>query len=487
MVEPADTLDAAILLDGDGVRRDARLRWQADRIVAVEPAPGRAPARLVMPALADAHDHGRALSTFAFGAADQALELWIPGVFLNPALPVELVASVALARLARAGYGSIAHFHGPQSYDHLADEAAAVARAAAAVGVRLAFIVPLRDRNRLGYGDDDAILARVPAEHRDALRATWLFPLPPIEAQLALVDEIAARCANEMVDVQYGPIGPQWCSDRLLADIAAAAARTGRRIHTHLFETRYQREWADAVYPDGLLTRLDACGFLCARLTVAHGVWLRPDDCALLAARGVTVSLNTSSNLRLRSGLAPAAALHQAGVRLALGSDAMPFGDVEDGLQELRLAAALHGGTGLERTITDAELLRAATVAGQRATTRCDDLGALRPGAPADFLALDWAALAGDLLADDLVDPLAIVIARGAARHIERLVVAGRTVVECGRVVGVDLAALETELASRAAAAGTELAALRPLVRAYQAALRDFYGSGQHRRGARAT
>ncbi len=433
MTDEATALAATMLLDGVDAapRRNVRLCWQGDRITAIEGAAAPVPARLVLPALADAHDHGRALRTVAFGAADQALELWIPALFLHPALPVELLATIALARLARAGYGSI--------------------------------------------------LAHVPATQRDAVRARWLWPLPPVEAQLAVVDEIARRCGGPLVDVQYGPVGPQWCSDRLLAGIAEAAARTGRRIHTHLFETRYQREWSDAAYPGGLLARLDSYGFLSDRLTVAHGVWLKPDECALLATRGVTVVLNTSSNLRLRSGLAPAAALHQAGVPLALGNDAMPFGDVEDGLQDLRLAASIHGGSGLERAIGDAEFLRAATVTGHRTTTSRDDIGPLRPGAQADFLVLDGAALAGDALADDLADPLALVIARGAARHIEQLVVAGRPIVARGEVLGVDLPALEAELAARAAGAGAELAVLQPLVGAYQAALRAFYGSGQHR------
>src|SRR5258707_8272254 len=159
MTDEATALAATVLLDGVDAapRRNVRLCWQGDRITAIEGAAAPVPARLVLPALADAHDHGRALRTVAFGAADQALELWIPALFLHPALPVELLATIALARLARAGYGSVAHFHGPQSYDALVEEAVAVARGAAAVGVRLRFIVPMRDRNRLGYRDDDAI------------------------------------------------------------------------------------------------------------------------------------------------------------------------------------------------------------------------------------------------------------------------------------------------------------------------------------------
>src|SRR5258706_16463114 len=136
-------LAAALLLDGVDAapRRNVQLRWQGDRITVVEPASAPVPQHLVLPALADAHDHGRALRTFDFGAADQALELWIPALFLHPALPVELLATIALARLARAGYGSVAHFHRPQPYDALVEEAVPVPRAATAVGGRLRLIV----------------------------------------------------------------------------------------------------------------------------------------------------------------------------------------------------------------------------------------------------------------------------------------------------------------------------------------------------------
>ena len=62
--------------------------------------------------------------------------------------------------------------------------------------------------------------------------------------------------------VQYGPNGVQWCSDELLQAIAQASQRTGRRVHMHLLETKYQRQWADATYPDGVVRMLDDIGLL---------------------------------------------------------------------------------------------------------------------------------------------------------------------------------------------------------------------------------
>ena len=112
----------------------------------------------------------------------------------------------------------------------------------------------------------------------------------------------AAENAGPMVDVHYGPIGPQWCSNALIEAVAEASARSGRRIHMHLLESARQRLWLDRRFPQGVVRYLDEIGFLSPRLAVAHGVQLREDELELLAERGVRVVSNPSANLRLRSG-----------------------------------------------------------------------------------------------------------------------------------------------------------------------------------------
>ena len=49
----------------------------------------------------------------------------------------------------------------------------------------------------------------------------------------------------------------------------------------------YQRQWADANYPGGVVRMLDDIGLLSPRLTLAHCVWARPEELELLAERGV--------------------------------------------------------------------------------------------------------------------------------------------------------------------------------------------------------
>src|SRR5712675_3736613 len=106
-------------------------------------------------------------------------------------------------------------------------------------------------------------------------------------------------------------------------------------------------------------------GLLSPRLTLAHCVWARPDELALLAERGVTIAVSNSSNLHLRSGVAPLPAMLVAGCRVAMGIDGKALDEDDDGLRELRLAHLLHAGTGFRVAVSRQEILRAAFATGR--------------------------------------------------------------------------------------------------------------------------
>jgi cytosine/adenosine deaminase-related metal-dependent hydrolase len=450
--------------------------------VARLPADAAGPDRFAMPALANAHDHGRGLRPLGYGAFDQPLETWFTALNIHPPIDPYVNAACAFARMARSGIGLAVHCHMATATPALIDDAAAVCRAAEDVGIRLAFVVPMRDRFRLGYLPDEAVLARLPAAQRDAVRARWIGPMLPAEAQLAIADEIARRCTSQLVDVLYGPAAAHWCTDRMMALVAEASARTGRRVHVHCLETPLQREFADASFPGGLFPFMRRIGLLSDRLTLAHGVHLRPAEMDMIAESGAIVSLNSCSNLRLRSGIAPAPEMARRRVRLAVGIDALGLDDEEDGLRELRLTGLLHAGVGLETGLGRSALLQAALGNGARAVTGRANHGALAAGMAADILLLDFAALSGDVMPGMTAD-IDIVLARATGRHVASLVVAGREIVREGSVLGVDLPALEATLIEQTQAAAADYLAARPLTELLQETLRGCYRDGLHRQG----
>jgi cytosine/adenosine deaminase-related metal-dependent hydrolase len=262
------------------------------------------------------------------------------------------------------------------------------------------------------------------------------------KAYIELTDATAAAIAGPMVDVQLGPAGVQWCSRPLLEAIAENSARTGRRIHMHLLETVYQRAWADQNFP-GMVAYLRDIGFLSERLTLAHCIHARPDELEMIAASGTRIVTNFSSNMHLRSGLAPIAAAHKCGCAIAVGVDGLALDEDDDILREMRLVQMVHGGLGFKATWTPAQLFSLVVRNGRRATG-APGSGELVAGNPADYVVIDLDRLDRDRIMP--VDPMTLLFARGNASLVKEVVVAGETIVGDGVCAGVDLPAIEQEL-----------------------------------------
>ena len=463
--------------------RNGTLRWQEGRFTAESvqgPETAETADRLIMPPLANAHDHVRGVRPISLGAFDLPLELWLLSLTGLPAIDPRLVTAAALGRQARGGLGSImVHYTRPQYPDRLAHELRTVAAAAREIGVRVAIAVAMRDQNPLGYGPDAAFLDALDPAARTLVQSKLMRAAVPPSEQIALVDELAAEAEGDGVTVQYGPYGLEWCSPALLRAIAERSAVTGRRVHMHLLESPQQRDYLDAVYPQGPVRFLDDIGLLSPRLSVAHAAQLRPDEMELLAERGVIVSINTSSNAILRNGVAPAAEMHRRGVRLATGHDGFSIDDDDDALRELRLFSMLHRGTGFDQAIETADVLHAACQTGREAVTGMAP-APMREGAPADLLELDRSYAANVVVP---VDEAALMLHRASARHVSRLVIAGRDVVANGELTGIDLPAVERELDSQVRHGATEYLSWQQAIGGLRGRLASFYAAGQHRGG----
>lgn len=427
-----------------GSRDDATIAFDNGTITAIAQAPVRRTGRrFILPALANAHDHARPTAS-SFGAVEMPLESSILRSALGTPPDPYLAAASALARSARSGCAAMMiHYTRPSGTMPIVDEARAIARAASDVGIRLAFALSVRDQNPIVYGDSEELLCALDPSNRKTIEELFVRPAPTAADYIATTDEIAASIAGPMIDVQFGPAGVQWCSKALLEAIAERSANTGRRVHMHLLETIYQRRWADAVFPGGVVKYLRDIGLLSERLTLAHCIHARPDELDIIAASGARIVTNFSSNLHLRSGLAPIADARRRGCSIAVGVDGLALDEDDDALREMRLVKLAHGGLGYRTNWTCEEFFSSAVRNGRRATG-APGSGDIAPGAPADFMVIDLERLDRDTIMD--VDPLHLLFARGNASCIRDVVVAGRTIVAAGVATGVDLPAIDTEL-----------------------------------------
>jgi cytosine/adenosine deaminase-related metal-dependent hydrolase len=284
--------------------------------------------------------------------------------------------SVALTQMRNGGIGAASICINPTTPDFDGEIRLAVA-AARAVGIRAAIAVPMFTVERGTYRDN-----RSGSEQTRRVA----------EAALDRIDELADELADDAISIAYHPVGPQWVDEDVLRACAERSAVTGRVVHMHLFETARQRQWADQLYPDGLVSVLDDMGLLTPRTVLAHGVHLAPEELALLAARGCTVVVNVSSNFRLASGVAPLERLSRTGGPVALGLDGMALDDDLDMWRELRLARGLWQAQ-REAVVEAADVLHAATAAGRPGLGGAAPLP-VRVGNLADFVVHDLSAWA---------------------------------------------------------------------------------------------
>ncbi len=178
-------------------------------------------------------------------------------------------------------------------------------------------------------------------------------------------------------------------SPNLWSYLADYARQYDMGMQVHVSETRSEHEECVRRHGKTPLQVLNDYGVWDTRSIAAHCVWVSDEDMALMRRKGISVSLNPYSNLKLGSGIARVPALKQAGVNLTLGTDGASSNNSLNLFEEIKLTASLHCGvTHDPLAVTPGEVLRMATANGGRALGR--STGAIVPGYLADLILLDF-------------------------------------------------------------------------------------------------
>jgi 5-methylthioadenosine/S-adenosylhomocysteine deaminase len=269
------------------------------------------------------------------------------------------------------------------------------------------------------------------------VRATIGAPLFDLGGSPEKLREAAHRGLEELsgfgphITPALAPHAIYTVSEESLRWIGELSAERGLPVQIHLSETEKEVQDCLAEHGERPAFYLDRLGLLTARTVLAHGVWLDPDELALVAERGATVVSNPVANMKLAvGGVFPYPAARSAGVRVGLGTDGAGSNDSLDLLADLKTFALAQKHAAADPTAIEAgEAL--AVASGGRAPL----LGAtpLEPGAPADFLLLRKNS--PELGIGDLVSDL-VYAASGAA--VATTVVAGRVLMRDGEIPELD-------------------------------------------------
>jgi len=234
-----------------------------------------------------------------------------------------------------------------------------------------------------------------------------------------------------------------------VARLAELARSLDVILHVHVAETREESAPLEAEYGRSITRILADHDVFAARTLMAHGVWVDADDIALLARSGVAVAHCPVSNMKLGSGVAPVAAMLDAGITVALGTDGPASNDTLDLWEEVKVASLLARVDALDTTLLPAaQVLAMATRHGATALG-LDDVGFLAPGMAADLvrLDLDHPSFTPVTSPDEL---MAHLVWAGSSRSVTDVWVGGEQVLAGGEVLTVDVERARVEVQHRA-------------------------------------
>jgi 5-methylthioadenosine/S-adenosylhomocysteine deaminase len=314
--------------------------------------------QVVLPGLVNTHTHA-AMVMYRGLADDLSLMDWLQQ-YIFPAEARTVSAGMvrtgtrlAALEMIQSGTTTFADMY------YFEDEVGRVAKAAGLRGVLGETII--------GFPVPDArtpadALARTEAFLKEFAGDDLITPVPAPHSTYT-VDEASLRAARALADRYKVPV---------LIHLAETEDEVGiiQKAH-HLSPTAW----------------LDSIGFLAPGVVVAHGVWVTDDDIAILKRRGVAVSHNPESNMKLASGVAPVPKYLAAGVTVGLGTDGAASNNDLDMFEAMRQAAFLHKlATRDPRAVPALAALEMATIGGARALGLDRKIGSLEAGKRADLI-----------------------------------------------------------------------------------------------------
>ena len=192
---------------------------------------------------------------------------------------------------------------------------------------------------------------------------------------------------NSRITPIFGPHANYTLNAEQLQATRAAATEHGVGISIHMSESPFELQYSKDTFGMTSVEFYESIGFLDGPTIAAHMVWPTDIEIPILVERKVGVIHNPTSNMKIASGIAPVAAMLQAGVRVGLGTDGAASNNDLDMWEEMRLAAFLQKVDRMDPTVLPAAtVLSMATRGGALAIGLDDVAGSLEVGKRADVI-----------------------------------------------------------------------------------------------------
>jgi 5-methylthioadenosine/S-adenosylhomocysteine deaminase len=220
-----------------------------------------------------------------------------------------------------------------------------------------------------------------------------------------------------------------------LRNARALSIKYGVPTLIHAAETQVEAMTAKERGSPTVVSYLESLGFLGPGVLLAHGVWVNDADMALIKMRGVGVSHNPESNMKLASGIAPVKAYLAANVALGLGTDGAASNNDLDMFEAMRTASFLAKVASSDPTAVSATTaLQMATIGGARALGMEKQIGSLEPGKHADIVIVGM----GAARQTPMYDPISHLVYVTRGDDVQTTIVNGQVLMRNRKVLTLD-------------------------------------------------
>ena len=336
-------------------------------------------------------------------------------------------------------------------------EAKTVTPAFVRAGTRLAALEMIRSGTTtyadMYYFEEEIARVTKAAGLRGVLGQTIIkFPVPdaktPEEGLSRTERFIQEFAADDLIVPAVAPHAMYTLEAETLKGARQLADRERVPVILHLAETQDEVKIAQEQHKATPVGYLESLGFFGPRTLAAHAVHLTAEDIGILRKRGVGVSHNPESNMKLASGTAPVPALRRAGIPVGLGTDGAASNNDLDMFEAMRQAALLHKlESGDPRTLPAPEVLAMATREGAAALGMERMIGSLEPGKRADLIVVSMSAARQT----PMYDPLSHLVYTTRGDDVRTTIVNGKILMREGKVLTLNEPAVLAEARKLAA------------------------------------
>jgi 5-methylthioadenosine/S-adenosylhomocysteine deaminase len=263
-----------------------------------------------------------------------------------------------------------------------------------------------------------------------------------LERGLDFADRWNGR-AGGRITAALAPHAPYTVTHEDLVATTLAALDNDLPIHIHASESRIQTRHSldrEGATPIEVLRR---AGMFDARVLLAHGIGLVPEDLATLANGRTGVGSAAKGYLKHGTDTTPVRMLRAAGIPVGLATDGAASNNTVDMWETMTAFALVQKAVERDQSfLTAREVLEHATVQGARAIGREHDLGRIAAGYRADLLLVD---LAGPRT-QPVHDLAATLVYSAHSDDIDTTIVDGRVLMRGRALLTVDVPALVAEI-----------------------------------------